>query len=162
MRTRILIALLSILTLNTLAQEATFDKINNKTWFEDNGFAGTTIVFYKTSNGQLKAIRQINGAGVPVVSSEIFDVEIKHDTISLLNGLNLKTSERIYNLIYSFDDGTRQITELKMMLDKPILYSWTDKRRDIHTRIDMKLLSEIVIEKNEIYKEADLLKALIE
>jgi len=163
MRTRILIiALLSILTLTSFAQDTIFEKINDKTWFEDNGFAGTTIVFYKTSNGLLKAIRQINGSGVPVVSSGIYDIEIKNDTVFLLNGLNLRTSEKLGNYTYNYDNVTRQIKQLRKMLDNPILFTWTDKRKDVKTQIDVRLLSEILIEKNEIYRETDLIKTLID
>ena len=163
MRTRILIiALLSFLTFKALAQDTIFEKINNKTWFEEIGFAGTTIVFYKTSNGLIKAIRQINGSGVPVVSSGIYDVEIKNDTVFLLNGLNLKTSEKLRNYTYNFDDVTGQIMQLKRIADISILFTWTDKRKDLKTRIDVRLLSEILIEKNEIYKETDLIKTLID
>jgi hypothetical protein len=84
-------ALFSILTSNSLAQDSVFEKITNKSWFENDGFAGTTIVFYKTGNDLLKAIRQINGSGVPVISSGIYDVEIVNDTVFLINRLNLKT-----------------------------------------------------------------------
>lgn len=161
MKTRfIIVALFSILTLYSFSQDIIFEKINNKTWFEDNGFAGTTIVFYKTSNGLLKAIRQINGSGVPVVSSGIYDVEIKNDTVFLLNGLNLKTSEKLSNYIYNFDNATGQIKQLRKMIDNPILFTWTDKRKDVKTQIDVRLLSEILIGKDEIYKEIDLIKTL--
>ena len=163
MRTNILIiALLSILTLNSFAQDTIFEKINNKTWFENNGFAGATIVFYKTSDGLLKAIRQLNGSGVPVVSSGIYDVEIKNDTLFLFNGLNLKTSEKLGNYTYNFDNVTGQIKQLRKMRDNPVLFTWTDKRKDVKTQIDVRLLSEILIEKNEIYKESDLIKILID
>jgi hypothetical protein len=163
MRTRILIiALLSFLAFNAFAQNTIFEKINNKTWFEEIGFAGTTIVFYETSNGLLKAIRQNNGSGVPVISSGIYDVEIVNDTIFLLNGLNLKTSEKLRNYTYTFDNVTEQIIQLERMSDFPVLFTWTDKRKDLKTQIDVRLLSEILIEKNEIYKERDLIKTLID
>lgn len=158
-------ALLSILTLNSFAQEEISEKINNSTWFEDNGFAGTTIVFYRTTNGLLKAIRQINGSGVPVIGSEIYDVEIRDDTIYLLGGLNLKTSAKIGNYYYNFDKKTGQILkngkQLKKIFEEPILFSWTDNKRDVKTQIDLKSLSEILIEKNQIYKESDLIKIQI-
>lgn len=163
MRTRILIiALISIITLNSFAQDSIFEKINNKTWFEDDGFVGTTIVFYKTSNGLLKAIRQKNGSGIPVISSGIYDVKIKNDTVFLLNGLNLKTSDKLSNYTYNFDNEVGRIKQLRKISDKPILFTWTDIRKDIRTQIEMKLLSKIFIEKNAIYREPDLIKTLID
>jgi len=86
----LIIAFFSILTLTLNAQDKIFEKIENHTWFESDGFTGVNITFYKTANGLLKVIRQKNGSGIPVVGSEIYDVEIKHDTIYLMNGLNLK------------------------------------------------------------------------
>jgi hypothetical protein len=157
-----IIVFFSTLTLTLNAQDKIFEKIENKTWYESDEFTGTSIVFYKTSNGLLKAIRQLNGSGLPVVASGIYDAEIKHDTIFLLNGLNLKTSEELRNYIYTFDNKTEQIKQLRLMRDKPILYTWTDKRKDVTTQIDVRLLSEILIEKNEIYKETDLIKTLLD
>jgi len=84
-------------SLSANAQEETFVKFENKTWQEIDGFAGTTIVFYKTSNGLLKTIRQINGSGVPVLSSGIYDVEIVQNTLTLINGLNLSKNEVLAN-----------------------------------------------------------------
>ena len=162
----LIIAFFSILTLTLNAQDKTFEKIENKTWFESDGFAGTTIVFYKSTNGLLKAIRQINGSGVPVVNSGIYDIEIRHDTVFLFNGLNLKTSEKLGDYIYNFYNKTGQIfrngTPLKIMFEEPILYAWIDKRKNVNTQIDVKLLAEILIEKNEIYKDEDLIKTLID
>jgi len=156
------IILLSLLFLNTYAQDSIIDKIGNKTWFEDNGFAGTTIIFYKTSNGLKKAIKQINGSGVPVVSSGIYDVKFQADTIILLNGLNLNTSNSLEDCKYSYDKATGQIKSLRVMKEEPILFTWTDKRKDVKTQIDVKLLSDIAINENEIYKEEDLVKILID
>ncbi|MFA5324835.1 MAG: hypothetical protein WCR82_01775 [Bacteroidales bacterium] len=154
--------ILSILSLNSYAQNSIIDKIDNKTWFEDNGFAGTTIVFYQTSNGIIKAIKQINGSGVPVVASGIYDVEFQADLIILFNGLNLNSSDRLEDCSYSYDKVTGQIIALRIIHDKPILYTWTNKRKDVKTQIDVKRLSDILIKVNEIYKEEDLVKILID
>ena len=155
----IIIAFFSIMTLNIKAQEDIFEKIDNKTWFENNGFAGTSIVFYRTIDGLFKAIRQINGSGVPVIYSEIYDVEIRKDTIYLLNGLNLKTAKKNENYYYKFDNNTRCIykneVRLKILSIKPILFTW-DERKDVRTQIDVKLLRKVSIGKNEIYTESDL------
>ena len=157
-----IILLLSILALTTYAQDEIFVKINNKTWFEDNGFAGTTLVFYRTSNGLLKAIKQINGSGVPVVGSGIYDVEIIQDTVYLLNGLNLNISEKLVDFNYKYDNKTGLLKPLRIIYEEPIIYTWTDKRKDVNTQIDVRLLSDIMIEKNEIYPEKDLIKTLID
>ncbi len=160
----LIIVFFSIVTLNLKAQEEVFEKIENKTWFENSGFAGTSIVFYRTTDGLFKAIRQINGSGVPVVGSEIYDVEIQNDTIYLLNGLNLKTAEKVGNYYYSFNNNTGLIykneIQLKILSVKPILFTWTEKRKDFTTQINVSLLRKISISKNEIYKESDLILIL--
>ena len=157
----LIIVFFSIVTLNLKAQEEVFEKNENKTWFENSGFAGTSIVFYRTTDGLYKAIRQINGSGVPVTGSGIYDVEIRKDTIYLLNGLNLKTSDKIGNYYYNFDNKTGLIykneVQLKILSLKPILFTWTEKRKDFKTQIDVNLLRKISIGKNEIYKESDLI-----
>lgn len=154
--------ILSIFSLGSFAQTSIIDKIDNKTWFENNGFAGTTIVYYKTSNGIIKAIKQINGSGVPVVASGIYDVKFLTDTIILFNGLNLNTSDKLEDCKYSYDKTTGQISSLRVMFDEPILYTWSDKRKDVKTKIDVKRLTDITINSNEIYKEEDLVKILID
>lgn len=153
---------ITVLALNTFAQNELIEKINNKTWFEDNGFAGTTVVFYETSNGLLKAIKQINGSGVPVVSSGIYDVEINQNTIFLFNGLNLNTSEKLEAIKYKFKHSTGQIISLRIVHKEPVLFTWTTKRKNITTKIDVQLLSDIVINKNEIYEEENLVKLLVD
>ncbi|QQS50979.1 MAG: hypothetical protein IPM71_15600 [Bacteroidota bacterium] len=154
--------ILLILSLNSYAQNSIIDKIDNKTWFEENGFAGTTIVFYQTSNGLNKAIKQINGSGVPVVASGIYDVEFQTDSIILFNGLNLNTSDKLEDSKYSYDKTSGHISSLGIMFDVPTLYTWTDKRKDVNTQIDVKRLTDIPIKTNEIYKEEDLVKILID
>lgn len=140
-----------------------FDKISNKTWFQDHGFAGTSIVFYKTENGLFKCIRQINGSGVPVVNSEIYDVEIQDDTIRLIKGLNLKTAEELENRIFIYNIDKQIIFDktnpLKVIFDKPILFSWT---ANILTKVNIGLLSKIPIHENQIYKENDVEKTLMD
>lgn len=163
MRINILIlAFLSLMTYNSYAQEEILEKISDKTWFEDKGFAGTTIVFYKTSNGLIKAIKQINGSGVPVVASGIYDVNFLTDTIFLFNGLNLSTSDKLEDFRYSYDKATGQIISLRVIFNEPILFTWTDKRKDVKTQLDVQRLSDITIKNNEIYKEEDLVKILID
>ena len=160
----LIIVFFSIVTLNLKAQEEVIEKIENKTWFENSGFAGTSIVFYRTIDGLFKAIRQINGSGVPVIGSEIYDVEIRNDTIYLFDGLNLKPAEKVGNYRYNFDNKTGFIykneVQLKIMSLESILFTWTEKRKDFLTQIDVKLLRKISIGKNEIYNESDLILIL--
>lgn len=157
----LIIALFCFATFNLKAQEEIFTKIENKTWFENSGFSGTSIIFYKTSNGLLKAIRQINGSGIPVISSEIYDVEIRRDSILLLNGLNLKSSQKVGNYYYLFNSKTGYLfkndTQLKILSTKSVLYTWTDKRKNFLTKIDIELLKKTSININEIYKEDELI-----
>lgn len=164
MKLKILIILfLSILTVSIYAGDTIFARIDNKTWFESNNHAGTSIVFYET-NGLIKAIRQNHGSGVPVVRSVIYDVEIRQETVFLFNGLNLKTSEKLEDLNYNFDNRSGLLLNkgkpLEIFHEVPWLFAWTDKRKNLMTQIDVKLLSEILIGKNEIYKDEDLIKTL--
>ena len=160
----LILIFLLIVAFNVKAQEEVFEKIENKTWFENSGFAGTSIVFYRTINGLFKAIRQINGSGVPVIASEIYDIQIHNDTIYLLNGLNLVTTEKIGNYYYHFNKSTKVLyknkIQLKILASEPILYTWTKKRKNFSTQINMSLLREISINKKEIYKESDLIQIL--
>jgi hypothetical protein len=126
-----------------------FVKISNKTWFQENGFAGTTIVFYKTDNGLLKCIRQINGSGV-----------------RLINGLTLKTSQKLIDCVFIFDNEKQllfdKMTPLRILLEKPILFSWTVKRKNFLTKVNVNLLAKIPIQKNEIYKDSDIEEILFD
>ena len=84
-----------------------FEKISNKTWFdESSSFAGVTIVFTKSETGQKKAIRQINGSGIPVLFTEIYDIEIRQDTIYLINRFKEQTNNKPNDfLIYNDRQG---------------------------------------------------------
>jgi hypothetical protein len=161
-----IVFLLAFLSIAIHAQDTIFEKMYNRTWFESNGFAGTTIIFYKTTNGLIKSIRQLNGSGVPVVSSDIYDVKIMKDTVYLFNGLNLKTSKKSNDFYYQFDYKTGLLTNnlspLKIINEEPVLFAWTDKKKNVMTQIDLKLLAKILIQKNEIYKDEDLIKTLID
>lgn len=166
MKIIILVFLLGILQACTRSEAGIFEKISNKTWFEDKGFAGTSIVFFKTGNGLQKAIRQINGSGIPVLRSEIYDMDFQQDTIFLYNGLNLTTSEKLVDIIYSFDKNTGQIRTngkpLRIIHQEPILYVWTTERKYDQSRIDLELLSGISIGRNQIYDHSEIEKVLTE
>lgn len=131
-----------------------FEKISNKTWFEESGFAGVSIVFMKIESGQIKAIRQINGSGVPVIATEIYDVEIRQDTILLLNSSNGKTKKKSKNDFYTYNDRQgliRNGKQLRILFEEPIIYVWTEKRKIIDTRVNVNKLTKISFEKNEVY-----------
>jgi hypothetical protein len=115
------IAFSLILTLALNAQDKVLEKIEHKTWFEYDGFAGASIIFYEASNRIKKVIRQINGPGVPVISSGIYDVEIKQDIIFLSNGLNLKKSEKLKDYQYKYGNTAGHIISLRIINEKPIL-----------------------------------------
>lgn len=161
MRIKLIILFISsFLTLNLWAQYSRFEKFEDKTWFENNDFAGITVVFYQTANGLHKAIRQINGSGVPVVASAIYDLEISQDTVYLINGLNLKTGEKVEDYCYCIDSIAGQIFSNKELLKKicneAILYAWIDKKINTNTLISLKKLKKLPLLRNEIYKKEDL------
>lgn len=163
----VFLCILSIMKFTAYGQDKIFEKINNKTWYENykNNVLEANIVFYKTTNGLIKAIRQLIGSAFPVVSSEIYDVVIRRDTVFLFNGLNLKTSEKLEDSYYNYNNKTGLLikngNELKIIHEEPILYAWTTKLGDF-TQIDVNLLKKISIGKNEIYKDKDLNKILID
>lgn len=161
MRIKLMIlSIFSILTLNLWAQYSRFEKFEDKTWFENNDFAGITVVFYQTANGLHKAIRQINGSGVPVVASAIYDLKICQDTVYLINGLNLKTAEKVDDYCYRIDSIAGQIFRnkelLKKLCNEAILYAWFDKKINVNTLISLEKLKKMSLFRNEIYKEEDL------
>ena len=138
-----------------------FEKISNKTWFEENGFAGVSIVFMKIERGQIKAIRQINGSGVPVIATEIYDVEIRQDTIYLLNSSNGQTNEKPKNDFYTYNDRQGLLSkgkQLTILFEEPIIYVWTEKRIIMDTRVNVNKLTKISFEKNEVYINDEIYK----
>jgi len=149
-------------SLSANAQKEAFVKFENKTWQEIDGFAGTTIVFYKTSNGLLKAIRQINGSGIPVIASDIYDIEVAHNKLSLINGRNLSKNEVFANPSLEYevvnDLLVRNGDTLRSIFQGPILFSWTANGKGVLSKIDVSKLSEIPIGRNEIYKEEDVIE----
>jgi hypothetical protein len=149
----LIITFLSILTLRLNAQDKIFEKIENKTWFDETGFAGESIVFIKSDSGQIKAIRQINGSGVPVLFTEIHDVEIRNDTIYLLNRPNDQISEESKNILYTYNDLQGLLSngkQLRILFEEPIIYVFTEKRKLIDTRVNVNASTKISFEKNEV------------
>lgn len=166
MKIRVLIiSFLSIMTLIINAQNKIIEKIENKTWFDKTGFAGESIVFMESDSGQIKAIRQINGSGVPVVFTEIYDVEIRMDTIFLLDTPNEKTSEKQNNIFYTYNDQQGLLSngkQLRILFEEPIIYVCTEKRKITDTRVNVNALTKISFEKNEVYIKNEVYKINIE
>ena len=199
----IVITLITLQSLTMYGQDI-FEQITNKTW--DGYFE--SFIFYKTRNGLMKAIVQYHGSGIYIVGSNIYDVEIRQDTVFLYNGLNLDTRKKLarppkteqvkeqilevrlksffssFNhnkvkatksdsasreewiiLDYKFDNNKKILSNKKGSLriseEKPILYEWISGY-DNKQQIDVKLLSDIPIEKNQIYKVEDLTSILID
>jgi hypothetical protein len=159
------VSIFCITTLILSAQNTVLEKIEDKTWFENSGFTGNTVVFYQTSNGLVKAIRQINGSGVPVVSSAIYDVELKQDTVYLMNGLNLKDGRDEVQYAYIFNEASGKLMTdgepLKILFDDCVIFAWSANKKNLTTQIDLPLLKELEIGKHEIYKEEDLEKTFV-
>jgi len=152
----LIIAFLSILTLNSNAQDRIFEKLENRTWFDETGFAGESIVFIKSDSGQIEAIRQINGSGVPVLLTEIHNVEIHHDTIYLVNRLNEQTKEKSKTIFYTYNYQQELLSnsngkKLRILFEEPIIYVLTENRNIIDTRVNVNTLTKICFEKNVVY-----------
>ncbi len=137
-----------------------FQSINNKTWFETEEFAGASIVFYETATKLKKAIRQIQGSGVYITSSEIYDVKLDGNKLILFNGLNLISSEKLADINYFYDKEKEIITKnnkpLEVYTEELILYDWKNLPNYTGKRIDLNKLKKITIEKNSIYDWKDL------
>lgn len=69
--------------------------LTSKTWQEHDGFAGTTLIFIQDDKQKIRAIRQINGSGVTVIGTEIYNVELKSDSV-FLSSYGKKTEKRVY------------------------------------------------------------------
>jgi len=161
-----LFLIFSISVVSLVAQNTVLEKIEEITWFENSGFAGNTVIFYHTSDGLLKAIRQMHGFGVPVVSSEIFDVEIKLDTVYLVDGLNLVSNADAGQYVYVFDERSGKLMTdgepLEIQRNEPVLYVWSASSSNITTKIDLQRLKKLEIGKQEIYRDLELVKTFVE
>lgn len=152
----LIIGFLSILNFDLCAQDKIFEKLENKTWFDETGFAGESIVFLKSDSGQKQAILQINGSGVPVLFTEIHNVEIVQDTIYLLNRPNDQAKEKPKNTFYTYNEQQGLLSSsngkpLKILFEEPIIFVWTESRKIIDTRLNVNTLTKISFEKNEVY-----------
>jgi hypothetical protein len=132
---------------------ANVDSLTNKTWFNKSGFTGHSYVFYQLKGGDMKAIKQIHGSGVCAIASEIYDIEIKGDSLILFNGLNLNSGEISTTNNLFFDNETSELKEnnepLILFSPKPLIYNWATS--EICDQVDFNRLLNIDIKKNEVY-----------
>lgn len=137
-----------------------FQSVNNKTWIEGDGFTGSSIIFYETDTKLKKAIRQLQGSGVYITSSEIYDVEVDGNKLILFNGLNLVSSEPLEAINYYYDKEKEVITRnnkpLEVYVDGLILYDWKKLPNYTGKTIDLTKLKKIAIAQNSIYDLNDL------
>jgi len=140
-----------------------FEKISNKTWFDESaGPAGESIVFTKSETGQKKVILQSHGFGVPVLFTEVYNIEIQHDTIYLTN--SLKTNDAPKNFfIYNDQQGLlNKGKQLRVMFHEPIIYVWSEKRKIIDKKVNLNKVTSISFEKNEVIINDNTFKILRE
>jgi hypothetical protein len=137
-----------------------FEKISNKTWVEESGF-GVTVVFIRTENGLIKAIRQFHGSGVPVIFSEICDTEIRHDTIFLTNSFNIEKNEKEKSSFYIYNDDQGLLKNGKpliKMFDQSKIFVSTEQRKINDKEIIITDQTRFSFEKNEVYIEDKVYK----
>jgi len=149
-----IIALLSFLSLSLNAQDKIFEKIENRTWFDETGFAGVTVVFIKSGSGQIQAIRQINGSGVPVIATEVYNVEIRRDTVYLLSNINEQAKEMTDTVFYTYNEQqglSANGKQLRILFEVPYIYVCTEERKIMDTRLNVNALTKTAFYKNEVY-----------
>jgi hypothetical protein len=151
---RILLFFLISLRLPTVFGQNIFEKISSKTWLEENGFAGVAVVFVKTDKDQLKVFRQTNGSGVPVVATEVFDVEIRQDSIFLLKNKKQQQESNTERLIYIYSDKQgllRNGQPLRITLNEPLIYLFTENKQGIGKSINTHTITKYELDKNIVY-----------
>ena len=96
----------------------TWKKIENKTWFSlQDGIFGAQIVFLKNKFNEKKAILQLYGSGCIVISTFIFDVDIKNDSINLKSSYPVASDTITFGnntFIYSNEDDMFRTTDEKI------------------------------------------------
>lgn len=147
----VLLLFFASIKLTTLLGQNIFEKISNKTWFESNGFGGVTVVYLKTENGQIKALRQINGSGIPVVFTETYNVEIKQDTIFLKSSRETTVDKE--NIFYVYNESLgllKKDTLLMKLFNEPIIYVSTEKGGTLNKQLNVRQLNKISVLRNEL------------
>lgn len=148
---KILLFLLVSCNLATVFGQKNFENVLTKTWHEETGFDGITVVFVKTDSGQLKVFRQNNGSGLPVVSTEVFDVEVKQDTIFLLTPKQKETY--FEKIIYTYNDNQGLLRDgkpLKIIQNEPIIYLFTEDNKLIGEPLNTNKITRYEFNKNKV------------
>jgi len=94
-----------------------WSEINESTWFQDNGFAGQSYVFYEDSLGLKRCVFQVHGSGFYVVFRDYVDMEITTDEKIIIG--NAK-----YTLRESFLVSDSAV--LKLFTKKPLIFNRTE------------------------------------
>lgn len=68
-----------------------WSEIKETTWFEDNGWAGQSYVFYEDSLSTKRCIFQILGSGVYVVARDFIEIQ-------LVGSSKIKIGDNVYEL----------------------------------------------------------------
>lgn len=137
----------------TVSSKLYHDGIFNKTWFSSAEFAGVQYVFYKLENGGAKVIKQVLGSGVCSIKSEIFDLEIKSDTLKLFNGLDLKSGEPTLseNLLYSSTKNELYDEKGQLRVRSKIVEIFNWATNEMCDMVDFERLKKLRLSENEIY-----------
>ncbi len=151
----LLVATLFLISTFTIAN---VDTILNKTWFSESGIAGHQYVFFQAESGKFKAIKQILGSGICLIKSEIYDLEIKEDSLILDNGRDLISGASTTTPNLVFDRKKIEIREgefqMRPLGEVPVIFNWaTDEFCD---EIDFNGLLKINIQSNEIYSSESI------
>ena len=91
-----------------------WSKINETTWFQDNGFAGQSYVFFEDSLGRKRCIFQLHGSGFYVVFRDYADFEIIGSRIIKINN----TEYTLHESFLVSDSGT-----MRLFSHKPLVYN---------------------------------------
>jgi hypothetical protein len=133
----------------------TWNSIAEKTWFSRNGFAGEQIVFYESVNGLKRAIRQIHGSGVYIVATEIYDVGVTQDTITLTycpDNQKIRNIKLIYNETNFTLTANSDSLTYKIFSDKPIVYNF-DGDFFRGEKIPFEILKSVSIQKGVTFEK---------
>ena len=142
MKSKILIIsfLYVILTSSNFAED-TWENIENKTCFSlQDGIFGAQIVFLNNKFNEHKAIFQLSGSGCYVISTTIYDVDIKNDTIRLKpsflkTNYNSELENKIFILLK--DDNILQSIkgDIKYHIssEEPIIYKLCNQKVNIES-----------------------------
>lgn len=148
----LLLIFFSLYLMNIERTESLFEKIENDIWFDDNAYAGQSILFFKTDKGETKAIRQIHGSGEPILRTEIQDVIIRNDSIFLLEGKSILSNTKIDKIIFTYDKENGLKRNGKKVLKKTMIWAYKDEPY-LYEKIYLKSISEIDVENYLIHMD---------